>query len=69
LHKIIRCVLDDERGRQTKLNKADLINIAMEKVEQWLTEQNETNAFIDLSDLQVPSVQVEQVDSPQNDLM
>ena len=40
LHIICHFLFDDERGKQSKLNKQSLIDIAKSHYEQWVKQQN-----------------------------
>ena len=40
LRIIIRFLFDDERGKQSKLNKQSLIDIAKSHYEQWVRQQH-----------------------------
>ena len=40
LRIICRFLFDDERGKQSKLNKQSLIDIAKSHYEQWVKQQN-----------------------------
>ena len=60
LRMIIRYVFNDERAKQSKLNKPDLVRIALEKVGQWFIE--EEAHFNNMPQLQVPAINMDDDD-------